>query len=355
MILDLSLHRTVELGASSAVSIAPGASLGDVYQVLYKRLGATLPAGTCAMVGAGGHIAGGGYWLLSRLHGLTIDWLSAVDILTIDASGKVVEHRISQTRDPDLFRACRGVGGGNFGLITAFRFDRLPAAPREVVNATLRIFWESMTEARFTELLTAYGDYFAARGRAPDTFGLFTILHVSPRGSPGGISLHAQFCTPDGRAEDLSTLYEFFARFANFGSPEITRLPWFEATLAVGGSGGGARAKYKSAYMKASFTPAECAAIWHFFTSPELDPRGSFLSVDSYDGAVNTPARIADTAIAQRASVLKLQWQCYWTDPKEDAGRLKFMENFFTPSTPAHTYRPSTRARPWGRATRAAI
>lgn len=79
---------------------------------LYKRYGVTFPGGTCGSVGAGGHITGGGYGTLSRLHGLTVDWLSAVEILTVDAKGKVVARKLDRTHDPDLFRACRGAGGG---------------------------------------------------------------------------------------------------------------------------------------------------------------------------------------------------------------------------------------------------
>jgi FAD/FMN-containing dehydrogenase len=38
----------------------------------------TIPGGSCYSVGAGGHICGGGYGLLSRKYGLTVDHLVAV-------------------------------------------------------------------------------------------------------------------------------------------------------------------------------------------------------------------------------------------------------------------------------------
>ncbi|MDT7810719.1 MAG: hypothetical protein QOJ42_635, partial [Acidobacteriaceae bacterium] len=141
-ILDLSLHNTIDAAPSgSPVRIASGAKLGDVYQTLYKRYGGTLPAGTCYTVGAGGHISGGGYGLISRLHGMTVDWVTSVDILTVDAKGKVIERSVDKQRHPDLLRACRGAGGGNFGIITNFHFDKLPAAPREVVKASMSFPW----------------------------------------------------------------------------------------------------------------------------------------------------------------------------------------------------------------------
>ena len=38
------------------------------------------------------------------------------------------------------------------------------------------------------------------------------------------------------------------------------------------------------------------------------------MAVDSYGGATNNPARARDTAIWQRSSVMKLQYQTYWQD-----------------------------------------
>jgi FAD/FMN-containing dehydrogenase len=360
-IIDLSLHNVVDGGASgSPFRISPGAVLGNVYSSLYKRHGVVIPAGSCYMVGAGGHISGGGYGVLSRLHGLTVDWTTGIDILTVDSQGKVVERRVDKLRDPELFRACRGAGGGNFGIITNFSFDKLPTAPREVAEARISFSWASMTEEKFTRILTLYGDYWEGRGKDPDTWGLFGMMGLGPRSNAmGRIGFGVQFCNPDGTAEDLSVLHEFFDRFAELRpdpvSPEgafsanrsgevrkeapatdkyqfyeVTRRPWLNATVGEGGGGGGSRAKYKSAYMKKTFTPAECSAIYRYLTSSDLGAHGAVLAVDSYGGAVNNPERINDTAIVQRSSIMKLQWQCYWRREEEDAAHLKFMDEFFT-------------------------
>src|SRR5580698_8846465 len=85
-IIDLSLLSGASIPqGSDAYRIEPGTTLWSVYTQLYKRYGVTIPGGTCGTVGAGGHISGGGYGLLSRLHGLSCDWLSAVDIVTVNA------------------------------------------------------------------------------------------------------------------------------------------------------------------------------------------------------------------------------------------------------------------------------
>jgi hypothetical protein len=100
--------------------------------------------------------------------------------------------------------------------------------------------------------------------------------------------------------------------------------------------------------MKQSFTPAECSTIYKILTSPNIDSHGAVLSIDSYGGAVNNPERIEDTAIAQRASVMKLQWQCYWRNKDEDAGRLKFVDDYYTAVYTGSHVPPENQGTPFG-------
>ena len=58
---------------------------------------------------------------LSRKYGLTIDQLLAAEIVTAD--GKLINTDAKS--HPDLFWALRG-GGGNFGVVTRFKFQLLP-------------------------------------------------------------------------------------------------------------------------------------------------------------------------------------------------------------------------------------
>jgi FAD/FMN-containing dehydrogenase len=375
VLLDLSLLNTVDTDSSTGeYCVAPGAVLGDVYQSLYKRYGLTLPAGSCYSVGAGGHISGGGYGLLSRLHGLSSDWLEAVDILTVDASGRVIERRVDRKNDPDLFRACCGAGGAGFGLITSFRFKHLPVAPREVVEVGLHFPWETMTEDQFIVLLTTFGDYWTTRGCDPDTWGMFALLGVGPRHGRGRLGMHVQFCQPDGKVEDLSVLREFLARFdkfdpilissprAEYGNPiarqaasppasstfKPVRIQWLEAAISDRSGGDGARAKYKSAYMKRGFAPAEAQAIYRFYSGDSVTALSSVVSIDSYGGAVNRSGLAADTAIAQRNSTMKLQWQCYWFDPAEDAQHLRELDAFYTSVYTGEHVDAHHQGTPWG-------
>ncbi|SEF77837.1 FAD/FMN-containing dehydrogenase [Bryocella elongata] len=364
-ILDLSLMSTVgKRSGESVYRIGPGAQLWNAYSELYKRYGATLPAGTCGTVGAGGHITGGGYGLLSRLHGLSCDWLSAVDILTVDAKGTVVPRTASAHRDADLFRACRGGGGGNFGVITSYVFDELPQAPAEVIEAHVRFIWSDTTVERFVRIMKTFGDYWETRGQAPDTWGMFAVLTVAHHSNPG-FGMSVQFCNPDGTCNDLTVLNDYLDLFAQCGGVTTTTAPktthgqpsggkaatprdpteavclgvhtvrrtsWLYATATEAGGPGRLRGKYKSVYMKRGFTEAEARCIYKHMhrTAGSIDLKASMVEIDSYGGAINRPGFANTTAMAQRSSVIKMQPMTFWSDAEDDAAHSTWLNDFYT-------------------------
>lgn len=356
VLIDLSMLNSMNAAESGhRYRIDAGVQLGEAYSNLYKRYGVTLPGGTCYSVAAGGHISGGGYGLLSRLHGLTVDWVSGIDILTVNREGRVVLRRVDREHDPDLFRACRGAGGGNFGIITSFYFDELPKVPTEIVTANLSFSWADMTPERLEMILTTYGNYWETRGKDPDTWGLFSVLGVQHHAA-GRFGISVQFCNPDGTCRDLKALDEFLDLFhpckpmaaaeAGAGSrpfsasatgeqacwaPQTMTHPlWLDANVR-GGGGGSQRAKYKSTYMKRSFTKSEAACLYKHMTRtiPGISLNGSMLLIDSYGGAINRKEMAERTAIPQRGSAMKLQFISYWSNEEDDAGHLEWIGDFY--------------------------
>ncbi len=84
--------------------------------------------------------------------------------------------------------------------------------------------------------------------------------------------------------------------------------------------------------MKENFTADEAKCIYKHLKRniPGTEMRGSVLAVDSYGGAINRETLAQDTSAPQRSSILKLQYQSYWQDSKDDAGRLQWMRDFYT-------------------------
>jgi FAD/FMN-containing dehydrogenase len=363
-ILDLSLlsgaGRPLD-SKESVYRIGPGTLLWDVYNVLYKRHGLTIPGGTCGSVGAGGHISGGGYGLLSRLHGLSCDWLSAVDILTVDAHGKVVPRTVDSHHDPDLFRACRGAGGGNFGVITSYVFEKLPTPPQEVMQASVHFKWADTPVERFIEIMKTFGDYWERRGQDPDTWGMFSVMTVDHR-SNQGFGLSVQFCNPDGTCSDLKVLNEYLDLFLPCGgdttivrSPKVhgvtagqsstassptaecigdhtvRRRTWLGSINDNAGGHGTYRGKYKSVYMKRGFTEAEARCIYKHMGREigGVPLHGCMIEIDSYGGAINRREMVASTAVSQRSSVIKMQPMAFWGEPAEDAAHIQWLTEMY--------------------------
>ncbi|MGW6710249.1 FAD-binding oxidoreductase, partial [Streptomyces sp. NPDC054956] len=120
----------VDAGAMAQVSVSgtdlrigAGARIGDVNAALAAR-GLAVPAGLCPSVGIAGLTLGGGLGPASRSYGATADQLTGATVVTPDGSVREVDAE----RDPALFWALRGGGGGNFGVVTGFRFRAHPVA-----------------------------------------------------------------------------------------------------------------------------------------------------------------------------------------------------------------------------------
>lgn len=310
-----------------AFYIDAGCECWSVYRLLLNGWGKTLSAGSCASVGMGGHIAGGGYGLLSRLHGLTIDHLSGVDIVTWDAGRKQAQLRYvtADSADPterDLFWALCGAGGGNFGVIVRYYFARLPSAPAYASVWTACWNWANISQADLAHLLAAYADLVQ---QMPESdFTLLKLHHAAA----GKISLIMQIASrPDAslaqhRAHAESSIAQALACFGQL-LPEhrVQHLTYLEAAQTMNDSGPNQFGKYKSAYMNKPFPANQIAAIYDSLhtTPPGLDPadmQHSLLQVDSYGGAINRRAT-TDTALPQRSAIMKLQYQTYWHNAAE--------------------------------------
>lgn len=130
VVLDLAALNQLEIDESTSTAWAgPGVLAGQHTKAAYA-LGLATSFGDTGTVGLGGLILGGGIGWLVRKHGLTIDSLLAVEVVTA-AGDRLVA---SADEHADLFWALRG-GGGNFGVATRYRLALHPIA--RVLHGTL--------------------------------------------------------------------------------------------------------------------------------------------------------------------------------------------------------------------------
>lgn len=344
-IIDMSALNHVGFDPDhGAYFLDAGADNWSAYRTLLNAFGRTLPDGSCASVGAGGHISGGGYGLMSRAHGLSIDWVTAIDVVTWDAAtGRASLRHVSESSsdlaERDLFWALRGAGGGSYGVIARFYFADPPLAPSYASIWTVGWDWADLTQRGFATLLAEYADWVA---QMPEReFSLLKLNHLAA----GQVTMIVQYASQPNQSVDehltvagasITAAQRRFSAIARFvpkvrpelralrpgavrpGNQSVQHLTFLEAVQTLSGNGANQFGKYKSSYLRGPMPTDQVEALYAGLqTTPKGIPSNqmaqSLVQVDSYGGAINRVASDA-TAVPQRSALLKLQFQTYWNN-----------------------------------------
>lgn len=365
VILDVSPMNAVYYDKKmAAFVIEPGARIMNAYEALYKNWGVTIPGGICYSVGIGGHIAGGGYGLLSRSHGLVVDHLYAVEVVTVDKNRKV--RTVTATRDDtgelgDLWWAHTGGGGGNWGIVTKYWFrspgtagknpaEQLVKAPSKVLVSAISIPWDQLDEAKFRRLITNFGAWhekyrepgtpeshlsslFNVSSKAHGSMGMFTQIDAASPDAKGVMAryvaaiLEGVAVTPeplDKPTGELPAMPDFF---------KTREIPWLQATRLVGTdnpviTNPTSRGAHKSAYLNTRFTNEQIAVLFKQMSRDDFTNPNTMLVLFSFGGQVNAVNPEA-TANVQRRSAFKLCLQTFWPDAEDDDFYLNWERETF--------------------------
>jgi FAD/FMN-containing dehydrogenase len=179
LVIDLSGIKFIRVDTSNnTVRVGGGNLWGEVDHATHP-FGLAVPAGIISTTGVGGLTLGGGVGHLSRKYGLTIDNLLEADMVLADGSFVTVNTK----QNADLFWAIRG-GGGNFGIVTSFKFQ---AHPVKTVFGGPTLWPIEKTE----EIMEWYHKFL---NNAPDELNGFIATMIIP-GAPFPEHLHnKQFC-----------------------------------------------------------------------------------------------------------------------------------------------------------------
>ena len=200
LIIDTRGLNSFTFTGGDRVTIGAGASLAEVYDTLGNR-NVAIPGGSCATVGIAGLTLGGGVGVLVRALGLTIDSLSAVEIVTADG----VTRTASAIQNPDLFWACRGGGGGHLGVVTSFTFTTA-AAP------TVTMFALSWPFAAAANVIAAWQNWAPTADNR--LWSTLKLLNGPKYGSSPGLFVSGTWL---GDPADLAAQFAPF--FAAAGAP----------------------------------------------------------------------------------------------------------------------------------------
>ena len=295
-----STNRTVVVGA--------GVRLYNVHTAL-EPFGRTLATGSCPTVGVSGLTLGGGIGFEDRLYGLTTDALRSIQVVLANGSTVVA----SATRNSDLFWACRGGGGGNFGIVTSFTFATSPALP--VSFATL-----SWLDADVEAVLAGWQARIASASASS-----WPVLHLVCRSGSVQPSINV-FSLGTPVATEVNALIAAIGRNPTAQSRvEYTHL---QAYRQIGGCADFTDAECqpvvdggkitRKVYLSGSdilgraLTAAEISAIASYLRIRAKTNSTTTLILEAFGGALANKA-VSSTAFPWRTAKASVQWKVDFT------------------------------------------
>ena len=293
LMIDLSGMKGIHVDAKARKAKAQGGVNWAEYNRETQLHGLATTGGAVSSTGISGLTLGGGLgWLMGR-HGLALDNLLSVDIVTAD--GAVL--KASAEDHPDLFWAVRG-GGGNFGVVASFEYRLHPIGPTITGGLVAHPIGQARDMLRFYRDLTA---------QASDDLSVFAGLIHAEDGAKLA-AMVACHCGPlkAGEAETRP--------IKQYGSPALDTIGPMsycqQNAMLDAAYPRGALNYWKSNFLSALSDDAIDTIVECFATCPT--PMGQIL-IEHFHGAV-CRVPVGDTAYAQRAEGYNLVILSEWQD-----------------------------------------
>jgi FAD/FMN-containing dehydrogenase len=278
------------------VHVVGGARNADLAVALQPH-DVTVSAGRCPTVAVAGLTLGGGFGFSARALGLTADALVETEIVTADG-----ELRTCNERDhADLFWACRGGGGGNFGINTSFVFQTSP-----VTNVAIyRLSWDAVEPAA----MLAAGLELLATG--PDELSMrmgFTI----PADPGDGVSLQ-MIGQLFGSPAELSDLLAPVVAIASPATTELDEVTYWQGKDLLADNEGPSAFTERSRFVP---TPLSSEGLDAFDRLTRERPRtvgpsSATVKLFNWGGVINRVAS-DETAFVHRDSIALLSVGVGW-------------------------------------------
>ena len=323
LVVDVTRMNAVEVDAStSRVVVGAGALLIDVYAAL-APYGLAIPGGSCPTVGITGLTLGGGIGPMGRAFGLTADALREVEIVV--ASGDVLTCNDAQ--NADLFWACRGGGGGNFGIVTKLTFHASSvgstttyfelawpwSAARAIVSA-----WQSWGPSAPDALFSICGLFAGSRLDSGGKDVAFVQLYGLFLGSKSDLEallapmLSTSAGPPSDRTVDEHAFLDAMLVFAECAKKTVAQCH----RASPGSSGTIARETFKASsdFSSAPFSSAAIDALVAGVEARQADARmfDGGVMMDAHGGAIGRVPKDA-TAYVHRDAMFSLQYLAPWS------------------------------------------
>jgi FAD/FMN-containing dehydrogenase len=281
---------------SNRLTVGGGIRNADVRSFIQAQsLNKAITHGRCPGVGVAGLVLGGGIGFNMRAHGFTCDQLRETRMVLAD--GRILT--CNESENADLFWACRGAGGGNFGIHTSFTFE-----PFTVTN--LSVFDLTWTR-QLPQVVAAIQDMTR---NAPRTLGL--KLSLIARKQSGvtvlNLSLIGQLAGP------LSELTALLVPILHQYKPDrsdISYVPYWDGQDKLTDPGLPEYSHERSRFVKGDLSTEAIALIFDQLTAWPGTSKQALWKYFLLGGAINDK-RVDAMAFAHRGysmlSSLELEW-----------------------------------------------
>jgi FAD/FMN-containing dehydrogenase len=308
MVIDLSRinHATI---TGNTVHIGPGAQSIDALAALSPH-NTQVIAGTCPTVCPGGFLSGGGIGYQTKKFGVGSDRVVSARVVLAD--GEIV--RVSAHRDPDLFWALRGGGGGNFGIVVDFEVRPIQAPRMVFFNTTWA--WD-----KAHDVFAAWQQWHLNTSNDLGSALIFMLPDAAPGAEPlviitGGY--HGPLAEAEAALAQLTSLVG-----AQPTSRAVSDLPYHEGMRTAYGCDqltqdqchregtnpdallhrtGFLREGYR--FYNRAFTPSELNGVIAAWDGERVAGQRRFLHAMSLGGAIKQPARNASAFVHRDAEFI---------------------------------------------------
>lgn len=322
IVIDLSHMKGIRIDPSERTAqVEPGVTWGELNHDL-QIFGLAATGGFVSTTGVSGLTLGGGFGWLLRKHGLALDNLLSVDVVTAD--GQFITA--NETQHADLFWGIRG-GGGNFGIVTSFKFKVHPVGS----------VWGGMVmhpTSKGKEAIKYWRDYTI---NSPEELTGAALIFHPPAELPVPEVLHREGIVGTGGvyAGDLNTGEQVLRELRQFGPPEadiFQQMPYSEAQIMADFLWPRGLYNYwKSNFLNELSDEAIETMLKFFAMAPS---RLTVIVIEhTGDGAMSRIGN-EETAFASRNGRFNFLVTSLWTNPSETDANIRWTRELWDAMKP---------------------
>jgi FAD binding domain/Berberine and berberine like len=312
-VIDLSKMKGIRVDPQEQTARAQAGLTWGEFDHETQAFSLATTGGFVPSTGIAGLTLGGGLGYLARRFGLACDNLLSVDVVTGDGELRVADLK----ENSDLFWGLRG-GGGNFGVVTSFKFQLHPVGPVVLGGLILHPIEKAKEAAKFYREFTS---------DCPEELTTHWGLLTSPDGYPVVAFIVCYSGAIEAGEKAIRPLREFGSPLADMVQP----MPYV-ALQAMGGDlyPSGRLNYWKSSFVREFSDAAIDTLIWHFQRVPS---QFSAVALEQIGGAIKRLGK-DDTAFGDRTADYSLIITSAWIDPSENEKNIVWTRNFFNAVQP---------------------